>query len=759
MIGLFDLFLTIKQRILPRYQNIISCFLWVYSLGNVMNPSTGFSQNFRRIDSLKNELQTANDTSRFNLLQELFKSYNQTDFNVALQYANDAYQLAESLGDSSKIVEGGRMMAYSLMDLGRNDESIDILNKVLGIAKRNQVRYPVLKPKIKFLLNNAAISYMYRGNYDSSLSYHFKSLEIREDEGDKKSIGTALNNIGLVYFKLANFEQALYYYLRSLDLKNELGDITDVEKILINIGLCYNQLNKSEEAILSFNKALSSCGSGCSETVKKETYFGLGSAYFNLKNYNKSLENLQASLDISKQQNDKQYWIGNLIWLSKIETEKKNYKASLEYLNEAKQFEKESEFAESLINFYDELANVYSKLADFENASLYQGKYIKLKDSIISGELIKNLATIQNAYEQRENIKTISKKDRILQLQNELISRQQLQYIFIVIVTILATGLALVLIRSNRRQKIHSAALNDAKRVITEQNERLLKTNEYLDQQVAEKTQDLFMTNESLIQVNSELDNFIYRTSHDIRGPLVTLKGVCNVALLDVRDEVALDYLRKLDATSGKLNVILTRLLIVNKINLWELEASPIDCVALINQIIETEKENGIPDNLLIEHEIDANIQLFTDRFLLTLVVENLIDNAIKFYNDSLRITPFVKITMHQEEGNKVKMCVIENGIGVNPNDKDQIFHLFTRASDRSETGGIGLYLSKMAAERLGGQVILASTSPSGSEFHLILPSDVRPVIELRKQQEEKRKKEKEMREQRLSKEKANKTA
>jgi signal transduction histidine kinase/Tfp pilus assembly protein PilF len=750
---LFYLFLTIKQRILPRYQNIMSCFVLAYSLGNLLNPSLGLAQDFSRTDSLKKELATAKDTSRFNLLQELFKSYNQTDFNVSLQYAQEAYQLAESLGDSSKIVEGGRMMAYSLMDLGRNDESIDILNKVLGIARRNQVRYPELKPKIKFLLNNAAISYMYRGNYDSSLSYHFKSLEIRENEGDKKSIGTALNNIGLVFFKLENFEQALYYYLRSLDLKNELNDITDVDKILINVGLCYTQLDKSEEAIVSFNKALSRCGSGCSETVKKEIYFGLGSAYFNLGNYDKSTENLQKSLEISKKQNDKQYWIGNLIWLSKIETQKRNYKAGLEYLNEAKQFEKESEFAESLINFYGELAKVYNNLADFENASLYQGKYIKLKDSIISSKLIKNLATIQNAYEQRKNIKTISEKDRILQLQNELIRRQQIQYIFIVIVTILATGLALVLIWSNRRQKIHNAALNDAKRVITDQNERLLKTNEYLDQQVAEKTQDLFMTNESLIQVNSELDNFIYRTSHDIRGPLVTLKGVCNVALLDVRDEVALDYLRKLDATAGKLNVILTRLLIVNKINLWEIEASLINCADLIAMIIETERVNGIPDNMLIEYEIDRDIRLFSDQFLLMLVIENLIDNAVKFYNDSPRVIPFVKIIVHQE-GAKIRMIVIDNGIGVNSTDKDHIFHLFTRASDRSETGGIGLYLSKMAANKLGGEVILANTSPSGSEFHLILPMDITPIIEMRMLQELKRKKEKEMREQKLAKDK-----
>jgi signal transduction histidine kinase len=686
------------------------------------------------------------------VLQELFKSYNQNDFNVALQYAQEAYHLAEALGDSSKIVEGGRMMAYSLMDLGRNDESIVILNKVLAIAKRNQSRYPDLKPKIKFLLNNAAIAYMYRGNYDSSLSYHFKSLEIRETEGDKKSIGTALNNIGLVYFKLRNFEQALQYYLRSLDLKNELKDATDIDKILINVGLCYDQLKKSEEAITSFNNALTSCGVACSETVKKEAYFGLGVAYFHLKNFDKSGDNLKASLDISKNQNDKQYWIGNLLWLSKIETEEKNYSVSLTYLNEAKQFEKESEFTETLIEFYSELAKVYTYLSDFENASVYQGRYIKLKDSIYSGQLIKNLATIQNTYEQRENLKTISEKDRILQLQKELISRQKIQYIFIVIVTILATGLALVLIWANRKQKIHNAALNDAKRVITDQNERLLKTNEYLDQQVAEKTQDLFMSNEALIQVNNELDNFIYRTSHDIRGPLVTLKGVCNVALLDVKDEIALDYLSKLDATSGKLNVILTRLLIVNKINLWQLEPAAIDCTSLITQIIETEKINGIPDNMVIDYEIDPDIQLISDRFLLMLVVENLIDNAIKFYNDSTRISPFVKIKMHREEGNKIRMSVIDNGIGVNPSDKDQIFHLFTRASDRSETGGIGLYLSKMAADRLGGEVILANTSPNGSEFHLILPADVTPILEMRKLQEEKRKKEKEKREQSLAK-------
>ncbi len=749
---LFNMFLTLIGRILPKYQNIVSFLFWTYFISISFCPLIAYAQSTHRIDSLNNELKHVDDTTRFKVLQELFKSYNQTDFNKALKYAQDAYQLAETLGDSSKIVEGGRMMAYSLMDLGRNDESIVVLNKVLGIAIRNQDRYTDLKPKIKYLLNNAAIAYMYRGNYDSSLSYHFKSLELREAEGDKNAIGTASNNIGLVYFKLRNYEQALQYYLRSLTIKNELNDVADLEKILINVGLCYDQLKQSEEALVSFNRALASCGGSCSETVKKEAYHGMGIANFNLRDFTHAQENLIASLEISKAQNDKQYWIDNLMWLSRIETERKNYQASLNYLNEAKQFEKESEYAESLIEYYSELARVYNLISDFANASLYQGKYIKLKDSIYSSQLIKNLARIQNTYEQRENIRTISEKDRILQLQNELIKRQQIQYIFIVIVTILATGLALVLIWANRRQRIHNAALNDAQRVITEQNEKLMKTNEYLDQQVAEKTQDLFMTNEALLQVNSELDNFIYRTSHDIRGPLVTLKGVCNVALLDVKDEVALDYLKKLDATSAKLNIILTRLLIVNKINLWELEASKISWFEIIRQIVETEKISGIPPNMVFDYEIDPDASIISDRFLLMLVVENLIDNAIKFHNDSPRVVPFVKIKVQQEENDQVMLSVTDNGIGVNPSDKDQIFHLFTRASDRSATGGIGLYLSKMAADRLGGKVILAITSPEGSEFHLILPVDINPVLEMRVKQEEKRKKEKEMREQKLSK-------
>jgi len=379
--------------------------------------------------------------------------------------------------------------------------------------------------------------------------------------------------------------------------------------------------------------------------------------------------------------------------------------------------------------------------------SHFQNEYIHLKDSIYSGELIKNLAKIQANYEERVNLQTIRERDENIKLQNELIARQRIQYLFVVLVTMLIVLLATVLIWANRRQHRHNAALSEANRVIEDQNKELTKSNEELDRRVQQKTRDLFLTNESLSQVNEELDNFIYRTSHDIRGPLVTLKGVCNVALLDVKDNLAKDYLMRLDLTAEKLNSILTRLLIVNQINHSELEATTIDFKQMINDILLSERKNGLPPKLSIEYEIDANVKLISDRQLVKIVLENLIDNAIKFYNTSERISPYVKIKIERANADKVRISVEDNGIGINPRDRDQIFHLFVRASERSETGGIGLYLSKLSTHRIGGEIILADTSEKGTAFIVLIPSDLRPILEKRREEEALRKKDKALRE------------
>src|SRR5690606_40719367 len=116
-----------------------------------------------------------------------------------------------------------------------------------------------------------------------------------------------------------------------------------------------------------------------------------------------------------------------------------------------------------------------------------------------------------------------------------------------------------------------------------------------INREVKKKTADPERINLSNKQVLDDLDIFIYKTPHDIRGPLASLKGMCNVALMDVTDALALDYLRKLDLTAERLNSILTRLLIVNQINNSKITVSRIDFDRIVNEIMVLERKKGLP--------------------------------------------------------------------------------------------------------------------------------------------------------------------
>ncbi|MFM8834225.1 MAG: tetratricopeptide repeat protein, partial [Cytophagales bacterium] len=223
------------------------------------------SQDKKKIDSLTALLENAPATTRLEVLNELFKQYNQVDYNIALGYARQFDQLARKLGDSTKMVEGGRKIAFSLLDLGKNEEAIEVLLKVLGIAQRNKAQRPDIKKQLKFILNNIGLAYNHLGSYDKALEYHYRSLLVREEEGDKKSISTALNNLGNVFTKLKDDKKAIEYYQRAIDAKKEIGDNADLDRILINLGISYTNVGEYKKGIDKFNEGFAVCGSNCTD--------------------------------------------------------------------------------------------------------------------------------------------------------------------------------------------------------------------------------------------------------------------------------------------------------------------------------------------------------------------------------------------------------------------------------------------------------------------------------------------------------------
>jgi signal transduction histidine kinase/tetratricopeptide (TPR) repeat protein len=695
------------------YQNFLNfskSLALLVSLCLILSASC-YAQDQKGIDSLTALLSKQTGVDRFDILFELSRSLVDNNNNLAFEYAEEANVLAKNIGDSLKIVKSGRLCGLLLRRLDRVVDAVTRFEEILPIARRNQ-----FNEEQKSILNGLAIAYTFRANYDKALEYHFESLVLREKGGKLDEISAALNNIGLVYFKLRNYDTALKYYLKALDATNASSDKYFLDRLLVNIGLCYDHLNNFDEARKYIMAGLNICKDDCNDLILEEGKFGLGISYFEQHDLENAKKNFLESLEVAVKLNDHRFQAENLVYLSQINIITKDFDEAKKNLANAESKAKPGGYSQLLVDIYRQYSTVYNTIGDFEKASFYQQLYIQLKDSLFSEELVKNIANIQTKYEERENIATIKSKQVIIDQQRDL-------NVAIAVISFLAGLLILVLQRGNRNIKRVNAKLSEAKEIIQRQNEALGNKNKELDIEVERKTEDLARANQSLQQVNAELDNFIYKTSHDIRGPLASLKGMCNVALLDVKDPLALSYLSKLDITAERLNSILTRLVIINQINNSKLSIEKIEFENIVNDVMLLEKKKGLPIDLNITKSISPDAQIHSDKELVRIVLENLIDNAIKFYNDSARIESFVNIVIGSMDDGFVKVRIIDNGIGISESSPGKLFQMFSRASERSETGGIGLYITKIATEKLGGKVGLLTTPEGYTEFYAIFPT------------------------------------
>mgnify|MGYP001627124697 CR=1 FL=1 len=653
-----------------------------------------------RSDSLLMELKHARDNKeKIIIYRELVRntySDNPVALTKSLEYATAMLELARMEGDSVAMVWAGRAMGQIYNWLEKPQEALDILNTSLAIARRNN-----MEDEEKRILNNLGIVYTLKADYHKALEVYFKTLVLREKDKDVFEIAAALNNIGLTYFKMRNYPKALEFYQAALAKLHEGGTKNFVDQQYVNIGLCYNQLKEYDKAKEAFNMALKACEPQCSDRVKVSALYGQGVTSFGLKNYDDAEKKLMEALEFANRIGNSRYEAESNIYLAKTKIARQLYQEAIPYLEQAENIAQARGFNEVLIDVYRQYSVLYVQSENHQLASLYQQKYIQLKDSIYSEELIDRIAQIQTDFAERENLATIRAKE-------ETIRRQRMLNLSVGIIAVLAAALLFILFRSNRVVKKVNQALSKAK-------QELEDLNRDLDKKVKEKTA-------SLEKVNREMEHFIYKTSHDIRGPLATLKGVTSVALMDVKDPKSIEYLQRLDITATKLNRVLSRLLIINQVNQAILSIEPLNINEMVDDIIAQESRSGLPPRMKIIKEVPHDLIFHSDRQLLGIILSNLIDNAIKYYSDSERLDPFVRITA-ELKNDQLHIHVLDNGLGVIETDRDKIFQLFYRGNERSETGGVGLYLCRLATERLQGKIGVSATPQEHlTDFYVILP-------------------------------------
>lgn len=276
----------------------------------------------------------------------------------------------------------------------------------------------------------------------------------------------------------------------------------------------------------------------------------------------------------------------------------------------------------------------------------------------------------------------------------------------------------------NEHKKITGAALFI--RDITNQKrieEKMKALNEELmlqNVQMAAQEEELKATLEELSERNFELDQLMYKTSHDLRSPLSSIMGLVNLANLD-KDSASRDnYLAKIGGRIKKLDEFIRSMLDYARVNRIEIAPEMIDLNAMASNCIRELEYLENFQSIQTDVRVKKSVPFKSDPLRLKIIFSNIISNAYKYRNPEANSFLTIKIDVNHE---MAKIEFKDNGIGIKPEHLDKICNMFYRATDRSQGSGLGMYIVKQAVDRLNGDLSIKSEYGKGTQIKVALPN------------------------------------
>lgn len=236
-----------------------------------------------------------------------------------------------------------------------------------------------------------------------------------------------------------------------------------------------------------------------------------------------------------------------------------------------------------------------------------------------------------------------------------------------------------------------------------------------------EAAQALARQNETLIKINKELDSFVYSISHNLRAPLMSVLGLLDLARNENNNVVIHQYHEMMKSSVCKLDDTLKEILEYSRNARQGLLISEIDFQKTINDNFERMQFMPGYERIRKEIFIEGDSHFYSDHYRLSLILNNLISNAIK-YSDPSKEVSFLQITIHLKP-ESVILTFRDNGIGIEHGYIQKVFNMFFRATEKNEGAGLGLYIVKEAVEKLGGTIELESQIGKGTVFKIELPN------------------------------------
>ena len=221
-----------------------------------------------------------------------------------------------------------------------------------------------------------------------------------------------------------------------------------------------------------------------------------------------------------------------------------------------------------------------------------------------------------------------------------------------------------------------------------------------------------------LEDINQELNAFTYSISHELKAPLRAIQGFATALQEDYGenlDEVGREYAWRLTYSAQEMEKLIQDLLSYSRLARTEIQMRSLSLDGVIATAIEQLKTEIAESGAQITVEEPLS-NIFGNQTVLIQIVVNLLSNAIKFVSDGVK--PKIRIWT-ATEGDRVRLWIADNGIGISPQYQERIFNVFERlhGTETYPGTGIGLAIVKKGMERLGGKFGLESEFDRGSRF------------------------------------------
>ena len=685
-----------------------------------------FSQDRSKIDSLKQVLTTTmEDTNTVNTLNKLSRKYIRINMDTSRFYAEQALEQSKKISCEkckySSFINIGIAHYYQ----GSYDMALDYYSKALETAKKidsknyigpcysnigmcyeklgnfnKAIEYFLKNLKITEELNdkkamakcfnNIGIVHSNQGSFDKANEFYFKSLNIKEKLNDKRGMAECFNNIGVVHRKQGSLDKAIDYYLKSLDIYKELGLKRHMSYVFNNIGIIYSYKDDYDKALEYFFKSLKIKQELSNKSGIADSYTNIGSAYQDKGSYEKALGYYLKSLKIKKEIGDKygisiSYSSIASLNLTLADSVALNNNQKLNYLNKAVEYGNKSiELAREIEAMYTEtdvaktLMEAYKKLGNYKKSIEFAEVFISTQNSIFNEEKTKALQEMETKYE------TEKKNVEIQELKIKDIKNQNVKKTFQLVIAFLIIISILLIFFFRQKQK--------SNKILNLKNYQLNKLNE---------TQSRLM---SII-------------SHDLKAPLSAFFSITSSlkSKIDTLDSTTID-----DYFNRMLNSALAVKLQLENLLVWSITQSTeinvnknnYDLSILAQKVIIILEEFSKEKSILLISKINEDTEIKTDGRLLSIVLNNLITNAIKFSDNNSKVE--ISATKDRE---KTLISVKDYGCGISKENLKKLFVGQSNMKHANKGTGLGLIVCKDIVDKLGGKIWAESEEGKGTTF------------------------------------------